>query len=709
MLFVVTVCLVLPQVVLTWAFKAQTNLQSLDWTLFSSASFPPQLLALLAVFPCFFGANSHVFYSTGGWWGPEDFAIEIVYVGILPLMLALAALPRWRVSRTVRSMTAVLVTSVLLGFGAYTPIGRLLYRIPVFNFFHDHWVSLFFFDFAIAVLAAHAVDKMDFPGLSSRWKRIWTIAIPSGLISLAAFMLIESKRIIRSLDPRISPLTPNWVEHLHKAVRFNNPAITVPVSLVLFFALFFVAWTRYPRSRIFAGSAVVLVALDLLFFSFTAVPWHMPEKPNSETQALFNAMRDGADGAPFRSFTQNPADAFLMANANVLQGVEDIRAYEPFLVYPYSDFLDLAISGQTGRWRELLVNNRILSLLDVRYIVGDDQTMKTVRGLVSPEGVRSERRGGPSGNLLQDLNWKNMGGASTLGAVNSFVSDGVQLFGVYYQGDIALQRNTLYEFSFDARAATGVTKDLFAMLYGAEDIQFCAMRVFMLSTTYRRNTCLYIAPDTVDPKLIIKFATSSTTQLQVANVKLEAVSPLPIASQHYQVKMRSGNLSLLENRSVYPRAYFVRQVRPVHSYSDARSQLWQMIEPLDLRQTALVENPGSEAAVSVGEGTVQELRYGPNEAKLQATCRGECFLVLADSYFPGWHAFVDGREVRIYRTDAVVRGVFFPSGHHSLRFIYRPPWFTWGLAAAGLGVVIVSFVTWRDRAGKGRPPSRPAL
>jgi len=47
-------------------------------------------------------------------------------------------------------------------------------------------------------------------------------------------------------------------------------------------------------------------------------------------------------------------------------------------------------------------------------------------------------------------------------------------------------------------------------------------------------------------------------------------------------------------------------------------------------------------------------------------------LVMLDAYFPGWHAFIDGKEARIFRADYIFRGVQVPAGKHRLKFVYHP-------------------------------------
>ena len=46
------------------------------------------------------------------------------------------------------------------------------------------------------------------------------------------------------------------------------------------------------------------------------------------------------------------------------------------------------------------------------------------------------------------------------------------------------------------------------------------------------------------------------------------------------------------------------------------------------------------------------------------------FLLLADTFYPGWTAHVDGAPTPIYRANISVRGIRLPKGRHEVRFIY---------------------------------------
>jgi uncharacterized membrane protein YfhO len=76
---------------------------------------------------------------------------------------------------------------------------------------------------------------------------------------------------------------------------------------------------------------------------------------------------------------------------------------------------------------------------------------------------------------------------------------------------------------------------------------------------------------------------------------------------------------------------------------------------------------------------IKWLEYKPNVLKLAVKTDQSGFLFLSDNFYPGWRAFVDGVETKIYRANFTFRAVPLSPGEHEVKFIYEPLLFKIGL------------------------------
>ena len=141
--------------------------------------------------------------------------------------------------------------------------------------------------------------------------------------------------------------------------------------------------------------------------------------------------------------------------------------------------------------------------------------------------------------------------------------------------------------------------------------------------------------------------------------------------------------------------------RSCGSYSRSWRLLWHarivVLEeqlPVEIVQ-ALDVLPGED------ESTARILEYDPGRVSIEATLETPGFLVLTDTYYPGWKASVDGQESKVYAADYLFRAVYLEEGEHNVEFVYDPLSFKLGLSLSGstlLGIVAYG-MTRRTKAG----------
>jgi uncharacterized membrane protein YfhO len=81
-------------------------------------------------------------------------------------------------------------------------------------------------------------------------------------------------------------------------------------------------------------------------------------------------------------------------------------------------------------------------------------------------------------------------------------------------------------------------------------------------------------------------------------------------------------------------------------------------------------------------------------------CTG--MLVLADTWYPGWIATVDGHSVPIYQVYSALRGVIVQTGEHRVEFHYRPVSALIGALLSAIGILGACALALWNRRGSGQ-------
>ncbi|MCH7499640.1 MAG: YfhO family protein [Nitrospinae bacterium] len=139
-------------------------------------------------------------------------------------------------------------------------------------------------------------------------------------------------------------------------------------------------------------------------------------------------------------------------------------------------------------------------------------------------------------------------------------------------------------------------------------------------------------------------------------------------------------------KDALPRAYLVPGVRLAKDSQWLNAYYAEAFDPL---QHVLLSEPVEFAPSNHFEGKVEEVSYRPNHVTVKTSQEGTGFLVLVDSYFPGWTVTVDGKEEKILRANYFYRAVQLGPGEHTLEFDYFPEGFKEGLIVSAFFLLIL--------------------
>jgi hypothetical protein len=139
-----------------------------------------------------------------------------------------------------------------------------------------------------------------------------------------------------------------------------------------------------------------------------------------------------------------------------------------------------------------------------------------------------------------------------------------------------------------------------------------------------------------------------------------------------------------ENRAALPRVRVVHRALHVPDEEGARARLADLgpqsahAHSLGLSAVVAVEpdENGQECPALGGASDGESVRMvdtsDPDRVVLRARLGSPGLVVIADTYYPGWRARVDGAPASIFPADLLFRAVFVPTGEHEIVLTYAP-------------------------------------
>ena len=118
--------------------------------------------------------------------------------------------------------------------------------------------------------------------------------------------------------------------------------------------------------------------------------------------------------------------------------------------------------------------------------------------------------------------------------------------------------------------------------------------------------------------------------------------------------------------------WLVASARWVADDAEAKEQLtspdWNPEEIVILQgDPEITESPVACTDASVRTTSSRSTRY-----QYQVISTGDCFLVVAHTWYPGWKASLDGQTVELYRANLAFQAVYIPSGGGDVTLSYTP-------------------------------------
>ena len=159
--------------------------------------------------------------------------------------------------------------------------------------------------------------------------------------------------------------------------------------------------------------------------------------------------------------------------------------------------------------------------------------------------------------------------------------------------------------------------------------------------------------------------------------------------------------------SPLPRASIFHRVRTVR---DGDAALAALAAPaFDLRRELVLEAPAPDRpGPPAGNEHAAIAVRGAGMVAIEATLSAPGYVLLNDTWYPGWVATVDGQETPVLQADYLFRAVAVPAGSHRIVYTYRSAAVRNGVIASVLGLLILlgcAVAAARSKRARAKPAS----
>lgn len=605
------------------------------------------------------------------------FGEYVAYAGVVGLGLALAGalLPRrdplsparWR-------WLALALAGLLLALGEFNPLYWWLAGLPGFNLFRvpARWLALF--ALGAALLAGIGLARLLAGALLPR-----RVIVAAALVTAALAAL--STLAARSPQDVIGPASPT------------------PLSWALWAAALaaLIALLALGRRR-FAGPLLAAALALELFLAAGVLPFNALVPPETYSMARFSARQLQADGQG-----QTPPGR-LLSVTDLLFDPGDRAALEARYARLDLSALAARLSLVNVKLQEVLAPNLPLvwgvpsvdgfdgGLLPTRYYTAftslllPPDELRTLDGRLREALARESCRGA----CIPDQRWLNLTNTRYLitDKVFDLWRDGVA-YDTQFRAAGAVRLDSLPPFEADALHALltpgsapprAAVTDASGAEIALELADGCAAAVDVYALYCFR------APAPLTPAALTVTAGAGGTIHALTLADTRTGDFLQLVPDARWTRALSSDIKLYENADALPRAFVVQGALNVHDDEWGTEDALGLLRApeFDPARTAILA--GDAPALAGGAaGAARVTQYTAERVTVAVNTDAPAYLVLADAYYPGWRAAVNGEPAPIYRADVMFRAVLVPAGASEVVFTYEPGWLPWaqlgGLAA----------------------------
>ena len=120
---------------------------------------------------------------------------------------------------------------------------------------------------------------------------------------------------------------------------------------------------------------------------------------------------------------------------------------------------------------------------------------------------------------------------------------------------------------------------------------------------------------------------------------------------------------------------------------------------LDFRRMVCLplEARGTLTATQQTAARVLDSRFANQSVSIQTEAPAASLVVISQTYYPAWKAYVDGRPAKLWRANYAFQALQVPAGRHQIRLVYEDKKLLAGAVLSGMGLLACAGLWWRGR------------
>lgn len=177
------------------------------------------------------------------------------------------------------------------------------------------------------------------------------------------------------------------------------------------------------------------------------------------------------------------------------------------------------------------------------------------------------------------------------------------------------------------------------------------------------------------------------------------VTDRPYNPDGFAAVHQSEKTFVYKNEKALPRVYFVDSVAQ-KSAAEILDEIKN--DSFDPKKLAFVENLDFQISRTDSSASAAITSYKDEVVSVDVNANANNFLFFGTTFMPGWKAYIDGNDTKVYKANHGFQGIVVPQGKHKVEFVYEPAGFVIGKNLSLIlnilvlgGIVVIFFVQKR--------------